>query len=197
MSRERVFSPFFGNGSKSSNMLGKSDNGVNAFRGSAETPQYMIKSENIFDSDVSEDKYKYMEQAAPCLNVELGYIRNNTNDSSGENTQDGRLIARTTLVCMRIGQWGPKLQERMFKASKIDQIEIHRVKSVEGTLTAIQIVTYKKCLITEYEQDSDTITFAFSFAVVNDTVNMYNSNHEALGVISSEYDFEAAFYGSE
>ena len=186
--RENVFG-MFGNNSRSSNMLDKSGDGINVFNGAAETPQYLIKSKDIFDSDISDGDY--METAAPCLNVEMEFARNGTYDSSGENSQDGRMLARPTFVCMRFGQWGPKLQERMFKANKIDQIEIHRMKSIEGELKPLQVVTFKKCLLRSYKQDGDVIAFSFIFAIVNDTITMYDSNHKPLGKVSSEYDFEA------
>lgn len=191
--RENIFG-MFGNNSRSSNMLDKSGDGINVFNGAAETPQYLIKSKDIFDSDISDGDY--METAAPCLNVEMEFARNGTYDSSGENSQDGRMLARPTFVCMRFGQWGPKLQERMFKANKIDQIEIHRMKSIEGELKPLQVVTFKKCLLRSYKQDGDVIAFSFIFAIVNDTITMYDSTHKALGKVSSEYDFEAVFFGS-
>ena len=45
--RENVFG-MFGNNSTSSNMLDKSGDGINVFNGAAETPQYLIKSKEIF-----------------------------------------------------------------------------------------------------------------------------------------------------
>lgn len=165
--------------------------GINSSNRAAETPQWMIVSEKIFDSEVSEDKYKYMENGAPCNEIKVGYGRNLTFDSSGENTQDGRLVARPVLVRMRFGQWGPKIQERLFKGMRIEKIELHRIQIIENEVKPIQIISFDNCYITWYNQEGSTILFSFTFTIVTDTIMMYDYEHNLLGNIVVDHDLEA------
>ena len=66
----------------------RAGNSNNSISSAVVTPGYMISCDKLFDSDVSEDKYKYMESASPCDYMHISIQRPNTRDSGGEE-RDG------------------------------------------------------------------------------------------------------------
>lgn len=187
-SREAVFGMFGGRDVIERDLLGKNVGGINVPDGAAETPQYLIRSKDIFDSCID----GYDADSAPCLHVELGYAKKNTNDASGENSGDGRIVARTPLVFMRNGTWVPKLLERMTLNKIIQTIEIMRMQTVEGALKIIRRQEYESCEIVYYKEGlQDLFCFAFSFVYMEYDQDVYdNETHASIGKVAVSYDFE-------
>ncbi|MDR0581141.1 MAG: hypothetical protein LBG04_03460 [Holosporaceae bacterium] len=168
-------------------MLGKSDESLNAPSGASKTPQWVIGTDEdtgIFDSDMDGDFAKM----AVALWIVFGSARLATYDSSGQQSGDGKIVNRDVTVCMKFGDYGPPLQQWMFSGKKITTITIKRVISVNGTLIVIQELTYGTCVIKTYEQNGDVITFTFAFVTYTDMSLAYDHDGTLVGRVGMSYD---------
>ncbi|MBR1733878.1 MAG: hypothetical protein IJ730_00260 [Alphaproteobacteria bacterium] len=186
--RDAVFGMFGGKEAIDHDLLSKNSGGINVPHGSAETPQYLIRSKDIFDSCID----GFDQDSAPCLHIEIGYAKKNTNDASGENSGDGRIVAKTPLVFMRNGTWVPKLLERMTLNKIIESIEILRIQPLEGAINVTRRQYYESCEIVYYKEGlQDMFCFAFSFLYMEYDQDVFdNEKHEKIGKIAYNYDFE-------
>lgn len=186
--RENIFGMFGGNNFLDRDVMLRDAGGINVPNGAAETPQFMIKSKDLFTSNVD----GYVEDSAPCLHVEVGYARKHTYDASGENISDGRLVARTPLVFMRTGSWVPPIIERMTTGKLIEQIEIIRLQMIEGELKQLRNYFFDCCEIVYFKEGlQDTCCFAFNFVSMEYTYDVYdNASHSKVGQYATNFDFE-------
>lgn len=182
----RIFG-MFGNNSKVEKGDANSDEGVNGHFGAATTPQYVINAESIFKSHM-----EGYQQWAPCLWFELGTARINTLDSSDQFTGDGRVVSKTTSVCMKYGSWGPILHEYLATGHPITNIVIKRLATVHSGFVELQATQYTNSYITTYEQRGEKIFFTFSFEKITDAQLVYNNAGVREGVSAFEFDYTKA-----
>jgi hypothetical protein len=184
VNNDRGFGMF--NTSPRQNMVGKSDESLNATIGGAKTPQYVITCKEFFDSDIE----GMADDGTPCLWIETGGARLATFDSSGELSGDGKIISKDPIVCMKYGSWGPLIQQYMFEGKKLDKITVTRLTSINTTVIPIQTLDYEVCLIKTYEQTGDTITFSFCYVSITDTNIAYDhSTGEKIGQTAMKFNF--------
>ncbi len=185
---DRVFG-MFGSNSKVEKEGPNSDESVNVAFGAARTPQYIItngKNESMFTSEMAPPYKDY----APCLWFELGSARLNTLDSSNHFTGDGRVVAKSALVCMKYGTWGPELHKYLVMGIRVDHMIIKRVVTLRGSYVEIQATQFTNCYITTYEQRGDKIYFTFSFEKIADAQIQYdNTGQRKTGAVGFEYDY--------
>lgn len=184
-------------GTARQDMLNKSAESHNSAVGAAKTAQYVIQCKDLFFSSEIEpqsgDKVKVnSDYAAPCLWFELGSSRLNTYDTSGELFGDGRIVAKSPIVCMKYGSWAPVIQQYLFEGRSIDELSIYRLQSAEGTARIIQQLNFKTCVVTIYEQFGDSIVFSFSYIVLQDACDVFafRSNSEGrAGWLATTIDY--------
>ena len=184
---DRVFG-MFGSNSKVEKEGPNSDESINVAFGAARTPQYIIgngKEASIFASSMLG-----YETYSPCLWFEMGSARLNTFDSSNHFTGDGRVVAKSVLVCMKYGTWGPELHKYLVMGVRVDQMIIKRVVTLRGSYVEIQATQFTNCYITTYEQRGDKIYFTFSFEKIADAQIQYdNTGQRKTGAVGFEYDY--------
>jgi hypothetical protein len=149
--------------------------------------QYVITCPDIFASDID----GMDADTAPILWVESGCARLYTQDPTGEHSGDGRVIGMNTLIYMKYGEWGPKLQERIYKGTIIDLITIKRLASINGTKQIIQTMGFLVCSIINYKQTNDIIAFNFNYTSRSDEkdVRYQGVGGDSLGKVASSHDF--------
>ena len=175
----------FGKNSKVEKSEANSDGDLNVPFGAARTPQFIIKAESIFHSSMSG-----YEDYAPCLWFELGSARLNTFDSSDHFTGDGRVVSKTTSVCMKYGVWSPLLHENLVKGYPISQVIIKRLATLNSGFVELQATQYTDAFITTYEQRGDKIFFTFSFGKITDAQIVYdNTGRKVTGINAFEFDY--------
>lgn len=192
---DRDFSMF--SGTARPHMLDKSTESHNNAMVGAKTAQYMIQCEQLYFSSAikeqpADDKVKVNpDTAAPCLWFEVGTSRLNTYDTSGELYGDGRVVAKCPIVCMKYGAWAPVIQEYLYKGMCIDEINIYRLQSAEGTTRIIQQLNFKNSVVTVYEQFGDTIVFSFSYVLLQDVCDIFefNSKKGRSGVYATTINY--------
>lgn len=183
-SADRIFG-MFGSNSKVEKSEANSEENLNVPFGAAATPQYVIKAESIFHSKMSG-----YEEYAPCLWFELGSSRINTLDSSDHFTGDGRVVSKTTSVCMKYGVWSPLLHEFLVTGRPISQIIIKRLATLHSGFVELQATQYTDSYITTYEQRGDKIFFTFSFVKITDAQIVYdNTGRKVTGINAFEFDY--------
>ncbi len=187
---DRVFG-MFGSNSKVEKEGSNGEESLNSSFGAARTPQYIIsngKEASIFASSM--EKYPTY---APCLWFEMGSARLNTIDSSNHFTGDGRVVAKTTLVCMKYGSWGPELHKYLVLGTRLDQLIIKRIVTLRGSYVEVQATRFQTCYITTYEQRGDKIYFTFSFEKIIDAKLQYDNTGQKLGgAVGFEFDYTRA-----
>ncbi len=187
---DRVFG-MFGSNSMIETHSANGDETGNQIFGAAKTPQYVIHGENIFRSCILG-----YEQFAPCLWYETGTARLATYDSTDAYTADGRIVAKTTTVCMKYGQWGPPLLNHLTTGDAVNVITIKRLNMIVGELVELQSTSFYHSTLTKYEQRGDKIFFAFSFDLMTDETCMYNNEGRKLGVSGFEFNYTTLYSAS-
>ncbi|MDR1334221.1 MAG: hypothetical protein LBJ71_03315 [Holosporaceae bacterium] len=171
------------------NATAQGDDNFNSHFGSGKTPQFVITCKDIFSSDLGEiGGADASVDTAPCITIDLGSARVATYDSSGQQSGDGTIVSKDIHICMKYGSWGPIIQQRLYEGTKIDEIIIKRVISINGTLVVIQEITCKICMFKNYKQDGDAIKFSFCFVNYTDLSKSYAHDGTALGVVGVEFD---------
>lgn len=150
---------------------------LNSSNGGASTPQYIIKCKEFFDSEIE----NFEEDSSPCLSIEVGSARLATYDSSGELSGDGRIVTLDPVVKMKYGSWAPIIQQYMYEGKKLETISIKRFISINGTKIIIQELNYQNCLIKNYMQEEDLITFSFCFVILEDVNIAYDHEGQKIG----------------
>lgn len=158
---------------------------------STKTPQFLLRCDDVCDCEINDGGY--MDNSAPITEFDFSLFRKETVDSSGENTQDGRIVGSYVTVSMRFGLWNPKFFERISKAIVIEKIEIHRMKEVAGELKPIAIYEYTNVHITWFRVECDILEFAFSYTTVTITVKAIDNTGKAIGSTAAQFDFEGSF----
>ncbi|MDR2781826.1 MAG: hypothetical protein LBB21_05250 [Holosporaceae bacterium] len=172
------------------NMVSKSDESLNSNVGGGKTPQYVIICKDIFGSDLGQiDGQDASGDSTPCLWVELGSARLATYDSTGEQSGDGKIVAKDIVICMKYGGWAPTIQQFLYEGKKIDSIVIKRLISINGTLVVIQEVSLETCMFKTYEQSGDTITFSFCYVIITDISKAYGHDGTSLGNVGVKFNF--------
>ena len=147
-------------------------------------PQWMIKCEDFFDSDVE----GFDGDSTPCLWVKVGASRKTTYDAGGELTGDGKITSRSVIVSMKYGSWAPLIQQYMYEGKNVKALSLIRFSCIEGTKVIIQQIDYTVCKIEQYVQDGDVITFAFNFVKVVDTNTAYGTDGTKIGNTAVVFD---------
>ena len=190
-SADRVFG-MFGNNSKVEKSEANSDGDLNVPFGAATTPQFIISAGGIFHSKMSG-----YEDYAPCLWFELGSARLNTFDSSDHFTGDGRVVSKTTSVCMKYGVWSPILHEYLVTGRPIPEVIIKRLATLHSGFVELQATRYTDSYITTYEQRGDKIFFTFSFVKITDAQIVYdNTGRKLTGINAFEFDYTTTLAGT-
>lgn len=186
---DRVFGMFGSNTMIESNGANGDETGNQIF-GAAKTPQYIIKAEGIFHSLMKPVDSSDYTAYAPCLWFELGTSRLATFDSTSFFTGDGRVVAKTTTVCMKYGPWGPALLQYLTCGDIIDDIIIKRLCYVQEKPVELQATTFFRSIVTKYEQRGDKIFFAFAFdEMMDEAAAIDNSGKRQGGVSGFQYSF--------
>ncbi|MDR3151668.1 MAG: hypothetical protein LBT67_02320 [Holosporaceae bacterium] len=154
--------------------------------------QYVITCEGIFDSDID----GLAENSAPILWVESGCARLYTQDPTGEHSGDGKVMGINTLIYMKYGMWGPKLQEKLYKGTIIESIAIKRLASINGTKKILQTMTFTVCSIITYKQTNDIIAFNFNYSSRSDeSTSLWQGDATENGKVASQFDFPSMVAG--
>ncbi|MDR3179978.1 MAG: hypothetical protein LBT70_03705 [Holosporaceae bacterium] len=161
------------------------DESTNSDMGAAATPQMLIVCEDFFECDVD----GFTDNATPCLWFDIGCCRLITNDSTGELSGDGRVIAQDPVVCMKYGSWAPIIQEYLYSGKNVPKIGLRRLSSINGTKVIIQEVNYEICLMKTYRQKDDTIEFTFSAITVEDINILYDNTGTKIGNTGTKFDY--------
>ena len=187
---DRVFG-MFGSNSKVEKESPNSDESLNVAFGAARTPQYIIGNGN--DNSLFTSSMQDYKGYAPCLWFEMGSARLNTIDSSNQFTGDGRVVAKSTLVCMKYGSWGPTLHKYLVMGTLVNRLIIKRIVTLRGSYVEVQATQFEHCFITTYEQRGDKIYFTFAFDKVTDAQIQYdNTGKKLTGAVGFEYDYSSA-----
>lgn len=174
----------WGNFGSEANQLRDESGSLNNNLVSSVTPQWMIKCDDFFDSDVE----GFDADSTPCLWVKLGASRSTSYDSGGEMTGDGRITSKSVIVSMKYGSWAPLIQQYMYEGKNVKALSLIRFSNIEGTKVIIQQIDYTTCKIERYVQDGDIITFAFNFTKVVDTNTAYGADGTKIGNTAIEFD---------
>jgi hypothetical protein len=188
MKADRSFTMFSSN--PRARLVAQGDDNLNSHIGSGKTPQFVISCKDIFNSELgSIGGADASADTAPCVTVDLGSARVATYDSSGQQSGDGTIVSKDIHIGMKYGSWGPIIQQRLYEGTKIDEIVIKRLISINGTLVVIQEITCKICMFKTYTQEGDIIMFSFCFVNYTDLSKSYDHDGNPLGVIGVEINY--------
>jgi hypothetical protein len=176
------------------NIYAGKDKTLNVNGMGVKSAQYVIQCDGIFSGDI-EGHADYV----PILRMETGSLRMTSYSTSGELTGDGRTVARDTIVSMEYGDWGPKIQTKLFNGENVPEMHILRLSSINAKDGAnnpadivLQDIKYENCIFKTYEQTGDVITFSFCYYILTDKRTIYGNDATQIGNSVTTYDFTTA-----
>ena len=175
---------YWNNFSFGANSLREDPNSLNMASVGAVTPQYIIKCEDFFISDM----VGYENNAVPCLWLKLGGRRNCTYDAGGTLSGDGVISFESTAVAIKFCAGAPIVQQYMYQGVNIALISLIRFSNINKNMEIIHQIDYTNCKIERYEQEGDIVTFSFNFTKVLDTNTKFKLDGSKDGVTATEFD---------
>lgn len=150
----------------------------------ASTPEYIIKVDSIFISNIA----GYANYVG-CQWFETGITKPNSPDPSTFFNGDRGVVGSNTLVCMEYTRGIVTLQEYLTGGNLINQIIIKRLAQSEMDIYERQALTFGNCHITTYEQKSNLVFFSFSYTERSDEIAVFDNQGKKTGTEAFGFDF--------
>ncbi len=149
---------------------------------------WLISADKIFSSKIQEtkDKKEYTN-FAQIYHIEYeiykSFLYNQT------KTAESSVYAKEVHIYMPPGSHCAMLEGRMAKSIIIPQITIHKVRNINGKLSALEKKEFKQCVINSFGLRDSIIGFSFRYTSLNDSYTKFNLDGSQGGNAAVQIDF--------
>lgn len=155
-----------------------------AGHGNIYTPQYIIQSPGFFSSNISG-----YEDAASCDIYALNSKRLTNSHLTSSLMGDGSICSTDAFVQMRMGEWGPKLDDSMKRGITIPFVNVIRISNIGNAVVPIIEFNHFFCTVQIYNFINDYINFYFKFNKIMTNYITYDQEGKKIGNSATIFDY--------